>query len=125
MDMAHHRRRSLDGRSAEARRTKTILKKLVEDLGGEAVLSGAQRLVLTQLSEKIATVHVLASHIRKQAVLIGEDGQLIPALRRSYLAYSNSVRRDVEILFGLRETHSKKAPNLKDYLKQKREANGV
>lgn len=120
--MAHHRMRSLDGRSAEARRTKTILKKLVEDLGGEAGLSGAQRLILTQLSEKIATVHVLSSHIRKQAALIGEDGQLIPALRRSYLAYSNSVRRDVEVLFQLRETPSKKAPDFATYLRQKREA---
>jgi hypothetical protein len=109
----------LDGRSAEARRTKTVLKKMVEDLGGEAGLSGAQRLVLTQLSEKIATVHVLATHIRAQAVLIGEDGELIPALRRSYLAYSNSVRRDVEVLFQLRERPSKKAPNLAAFLKQR------
>lgn len=120
MDMAHHRRRFLDGRSTEARRLKRVIDGLVSDLGGKEGLTGAQRLILDQLREKIATVQAIAAHINQQTTLIGQDGELVPSLRRSFIAYSNSVSRDVALLFGLRETPSK-VPNFAAYLAAKRE----
>lgn len=112
----HPRQRLFDGRSAEARRLKAVLSSLVEELGGDAGLTAAQRLILDQLREKISALQAITQHLDKQAALIGEDGELVPALRRSHLAYSNSIRRDMEVLFGLREKPLKKAPSLKDFL---------
>jgi hypothetical protein len=118
VNMAHFRQHYFDGRTSEGRRLRAVMKGITTELGGEAALTAAQRLILDQLREKIASVHALSAHIGKQAALIGEDGELIPALRRSYLAYSNSVRRDVEVLFQLREkpTKGKKVPDLASYL---------
>jgi hypothetical protein len=115
----HPRRRLLDGRSSEARRLKTVLRALVEDLGGEEGLTPAQRLILGQLREKLVALAAITMHLDKQASAIGEDGQLIPALRRSHLAYSNSVRRDIEALHGLRDTRKKKIQSLEEYVRSR------
>ncbi|MHB1011952.1 MAG: hypothetical protein ACYC37_03485 [Desulfobacteria bacterium] len=115
----HPRQRLFDGRSAEARHLKAVLSSLVEELGGDARLTAAQHLILDQLREKISALQAITRHLDKQAALIGEDGELVPALRRSHLAYSNSIRRDIEVLFGLREKPMKKAPDLASYLNGK------
>ncbi len=75
--------------------------------------------MLLQLDVKLAALDTLRSHIEKQASLIGEDGDLLPSLRRAFLGYSNSVARDVALLHGLRDTRKKKTPSLADYLKQR------
>jgi hypothetical protein len=118
----HPRKRLLDGRSAEARRRKAVLEALVLELGGEEALAPGQRIVLGQLDMKLAAIDALRAHIEKQASLVGEDGDLLPSLRRAFLGYSNSVARDVALLHGLRDGRKKKAPTLADYLAGKREA---
>lgn len=120
MDMRHYRQRFLDGRSSEARRLKRVIDGLVSDLGGKENLTGAQRLILEGLREKIATVQAIGAHIDRQTALIGQDGELIPSLRRSYIAYSNSVSRDVALLHGLRGVRKKKGPDLAAYLAGKK-----
>jgi hypothetical protein len=100
----HPRQRTLDGRSAEARRRKAVLADLVQDLG-----------------VKLAAIDALRLHIEKSASLIGEDGELLPSLRRTFLGYSNSVARDVALLHSLRERPTKKAKNFAAHLQQRRE----
>jgi hypothetical protein len=116
---SHPRRRSLDGRSAEARRRKLVLRDLALELGGD--LSAGQKIVMLQLDVKLAALDTLRSHIEKQASLIGEDGDLHPALRRAFLGYSNSVARDVALLFGLQDGRKKKTPDLASYLAQRKQ----
>ncbi len=115
----HPYRRLLDGRTREARRRKAIISDLTRDLGGEEALTPGQRIVIGQLDVKLATVDALRAHIEKQASLIGEDGDLVPSLRRAFLGYSNSVSRDVALLHGLTTTKKKKAPDLAGYLNRK------
>jgi hypothetical protein len=119
---SHPRRRSLDGRSAEARRRKLVLCDLARELGGE--LTAGQRIVLLQLDVKLAALDTLRSHIEKQASLIGEDGDLLPSLRRAFLGYSNSVARDVALLHGLRDGRKKKIPDLASYMAEKKRGEG-
>jgi hypothetical protein len=118
----HPRQRTLDGRSAEARRRKAVLSDLVQDLGGDGALTPGQQIVVAQLSVKLAALDALRLHIEKSASLIGEDGELLPSLRRTFLGYSNSVARDVALLHGLRERPTKKAPDLAGYLSSKKES---
>jgi hypothetical protein len=117
----HPRQRTLDGRSAEARRRKAVLADLVQDLGGGGALTPGQRIVLGQLDVKLAAIDALRLHIEKSASLIGEDGELLPSLRRTFLGYSNSVARDVALLHSLRERPTKKAKNFAAHLQQRRE----
>jgi hypothetical protein len=105
----------LDGRSAEARRRKLVLGDLARELGGE--LTAGQRIVLLQLDVKLAALDTLRSHIEKQASLIGEDGDLLPSLRRAFLGYSNSVGRDLALLHGLKDAKKRPPASLADYLR--------
>jgi DNA-binding transcriptional ArsR family regulator len=116
---SHPRRRLLDGRSAEARRLKAVMSALVQELGGSAALTAAQQLIIGQLREKLVALSAISQHLDRQAALIGEDGLLVPALRRSHLAYSNSIRRDLEALHGLRDGKKRAPASLADYLKQR------
>ena len=125
IDRSHPQVRYLDGRGKVSRRLRAVISSLTAELGGEEALNAGQRLLLGQLREKIAAVYAITTHIDRQASLLGEDGELIPALRRSHLAYSNSIRRDVEVLFGLKDLGpGKKTPDLAAYLAGKRKGGG-
>ena len=113
--------RRADGRRADSRRRKLVLSKLIEQLGGEDALTPAQVVLIGQVEVKLTTLDELKEHVKQRASLLDADGQLAPSLRRSYLAFANSLRRDLETLHNLRGA-KKKTPSLQDYLIGKRGA---
>jgi hypothetical protein len=70
---------------------------LVLDLGpDEADLTTAELILVDRVICKLGLLRCVEEHVRETSVLDGHD--LAPALRSSYLAYSNSVRLDLQTL---------------------------
>ena len=67
---------------------------LLADLGPTP--SMAQRIILDRAISKVAVLRIFEEHSAENGVFI--DGQLSPVLGKNYLAYSNSLRLDLEAL---------------------------
>lgn len=69
---------------------------LINDLGGEENLSTAQAILIDRIISKLGCVRCIEEHSRETSVMVGNN--LAPALKASYLAYSNSIRLDLQAL---------------------------
>ncbi len=69
---------------------------LIEDLGGDPNLSTAQAILIDRIISKLGCVRCIEEHSRETSVMVGNN--LAPALKASYLAYSNSIRLDLQAL---------------------------
>jgi len=69
---------------------------ICRDYGGEGRMSASQIILLDRAIGKLGVCRLMEEHAREQGILSG--GELIPCLRKSYLAFSNSLRRDLEAL---------------------------
>jgi hypothetical protein len=74
--------RSLDGRTREARRLKTITADLVTHLGGPEQVSAAQRFLIERIAVDIVRLEVLDSEAANGA-FSEHDGRVAHALRNS------------------------------------------
>lgn len=66
---------------------------LIDDLGGDQSLSTAQAILIDRIISKLGVIRCLEEHSRETSVMVGQE--LAPALKSSYLAYSNSIRLDL------------------------------
>ena len=85
------RQRYTDARTTEGRQLKSIMDSLVDDLGGHEKLNAGQRLLLDTLQSKLIVILQVGKYVDQQIDII-KDGQLLPVLGKSYLAYLNAVR---------------------------------
>ena len=69
---------------------------LINDLGGEENLSTAQAILIDRIISKLGCIRCIEEHTREGSVMVGQE--LAPALKRSYLAFSNSIRLDLQAL---------------------------
>ena len=113
------KKRYLDCRGAVGQRSRKAVADLTAELGGEASISTAQRIILADLPRKLGILAAIGEFIEKQVDLVTENGDPLPPIRRSYLAFANSIRHDLALLHGLRDTRKKKTPSLADYLKER------
>jgi hypothetical protein len=74
----------------------------VENLGGESNLSNAQRLILDGIKSKLIVLLCISRFADQKMELVNEKGELLSALGKNFLSYSESVRRDVETLFAIK-----------------------
>ena len=91
-----------DLRTKEGRTLKAILGHIVSDLGGEGSLNGKQRLLLDTLRAKLIVILQISDYADLQfdgPGIITKDGDLIPCLGKSYLAYTNSIRLTLRELY--------------------------
>ena len=58
--------------------------------------------------------------IDKQPSVLTDEGELLPALKNSYLGYSESLRRDVEWLYNMAARRPSRLMDLETYLKAKK-----
>jgi hypothetical protein len=98
---------AVDGRCRVARQIREFTASLVEHVGGQP--SPAQSVLIREASLKNAKVVMLADKILEGAELD------LDLASRCYLAWSNSLRRDLEAL-GLGQPE-KQLPALRGYLK--------
>ena len=69
---------------------------LINDLGGEENLSTAQAILIDRIISKLGCVRCIEEHTREGSVMVNQE--LAPALKSSYLAFSNSIRLDLQAL---------------------------
>lgn len=96
------RKRYTDMRTSEGKQLQAVIDGLVDDLGGKAVLTAAQNLLLQSIRSKLIVVMQISKFADMQISLINSDGELLPCLGRNYTTYSESVRRDLEALFSVK-----------------------
>ena len=69
---------------------------LIENLGGDQSLSTAQAILIDRIISKLGISRCIEEHTLENSVMVGNS--LAPALKASYLAYSNSIRLDLVAL---------------------------
>jgi len=101
---------------------------LIEDIGPrERDLTTAQRVLIDRIISKLGVVRCIEEHIRENTVMTGHE--LAPSLRKSYLAYNNSIRLDLQAL-GIDKKQADEVTDVQAYIRQfdeekeRREKNG-
>ncbi len=69
---------------------------LIDDLGSDQSLSTAEAILIDRIISKLGISRCIEEHTRENSVMVGQE--LAPALKSSYLAYSNSIRLDLVAL---------------------------
>ncbi len=116
---AHFRKRFSDARTVEGKWLRAVIGELRRDLG---TTSAGQEIILARLREKLSTLHAIGSYRDRQPSVLTPEGALLPCLGQNYIAYSESLRRDIDQLYSLAARKIAKAPpSLAEYLAGKRE----
>jgi hypothetical protein len=112
------RQRFSDLRTQEGQWLKMVTTQLVDDLGGAESLNAAEQIILSAVETKLITIHLIGEYIDKQMEVVDpETKELLPVLQRSFLSYSESVRRDLEYLYGNKfGKKAKKVPTIADLI---------
>ena len=102
-------RRNIDQRTKLARALKHVHAELINALGGPEAVSPQKQIIISRAVYKLARCVLFESHsLASDEVNTGSDN--------TYLAWSNSLRRDLESL-GL-ERSERKIMDLRDYIRQ-------
>lgn len=89
-----------DMRCTQGKALHNIMTALINDMGGESSLTAPMRILIdSNVRPKLITILLINDHINKlQGDILKEDGSLIGCLGTNYLAFSNGLRRDLEVL---------------------------
>lgn len=93
----HVRRRYTDKRTTEGKQLAAIIKALVDDCGPD--LTAAQCLILDRIREKLIVLMQIGRYVDRQPSVLNEKGELLSALGKNYLAFSNALRLDLQVLY--------------------------
>lgn len=96
------RQRYSDLRTKEGRQLKEIIDGLVSDLGGPNELQTGHNILLSNIRAKLICVMQISKFSDRAKSLINPAGEIIPVLGRNFLSYTESLRRDIECLFGIK-----------------------
>lgn len=70
---------------------------LIRDIAGEeGDLTAAQLILLDRVISKVGLLRCMEEHVREAGIFKGQE--LAPALKKSYISYSNSLRLDLQAL---------------------------
>jgi len=94
---------------------------LISDLGGrEQNLTQAQLILVDRVIAKLGVIRCIEEHCRETGVF--QEGKLAHVLRDNYLAYTNSLRLDLQAL-GIEAKRTEEIINLGRYIEEKYQAN--
>ena len=93
----HVRRCYSDKRTTEGKQLAAIIKALVDDCGPD--LTAAQSLILDRIREKLIVLMQIGRYVDRQPSVLNEKGELLSALGKNYLAFSNALRLDLQVLY--------------------------
>lgn len=111
----------LDGRSEAGQAIKRLRMQLEADLGGADTLSTQERLLVDRIVKKALIIEALESYSLSRKSIFKRNGELIGALGRHYLSYTEALRRDL-LAVGL-QRRTRDVPSLTDYLSARAAAN--
>lgn len=93
---------------------------IIEDLTGEAgpgALNQMEWLLLDGVIFDLIVKKKIAAYAMKKKNIITKEGSLLPCLGSSFIAYDNSMRRKLEVLYGIGRVKNRHAKKVKDLLK--------
>jgi hypothetical protein len=109
----------LDHRGAWARRLKDLIGGQVADLGGEEMVSEAEKVLVRR-----AAMLTLQLELMEQRFAANEAGEASPKQIETYQRCTNTLRRTLESL-GLKRRAKDLTPTLEEYAAQRRQAEGT
>lgn len=89
-----------DQRTIFGRYIRNVANQIAEDLGGVANLNMKQTLLLDRVIEKLIVLERVGAWSVDQERIVNEKGELLPALGKNYLAFSNALRLDLLALYA-------------------------
>ena len=69
---------------------------ICRDLGGEVSMTMAQVILVDRVVSKLGIVRCIEEYVRENGIF--DEKRLAPTLKESYLAYSNSIRLNLQAL---------------------------
>lgn len=105
-----------DKRTAFGQHIAKIEENIIADLGGQDSLTQKQRILLDRVIEKLVFLERVGAYSMSAERIVTNKGELIPALGKSYIAFSNALRRDLETLYdGAYQTQGR-LPTLDEWI---------
>jgi hypothetical protein len=89
---------------------------LIDDLGGQAALTQKQRLLIDRIIEKLIFLERIGAWSLEQQSIVDSKGNLVPALGKSYVAFSNALRLDLQALYDDDSRARKHTPTIKEII---------
>ena len=90
----------IDNRSKQGRHLKAIKEKFLQDLGEE--MNAGQEVILARILEEILFLNLIAEYAKEQGKGIIQNGRLIPALGENFISFTNSLARNIRLLYELK-----------------------
>jgi hypothetical protein len=92
-----YRENKLDRRTSIGRYIADMKKSIIEDIGDP---SPPQQILLELITQKILFIKAIADYCNEQGrQIVDGSGVLLPCLSKNYLAFSNSLVRDLKVLY--------------------------
>jgi hypothetical protein len=119
--LKRYKARNLDRRRADDQALIAFQEGVIADLGGLDEIDMLQSSLIDRAVECVIILRSMGAYAEERGVM-AEDGNLVPCLRSSYIAYLNSFRLTMESIYS-RAGKSKKAkiPSIKDIIEGKAE----
>jgi hypothetical protein len=112
------RQRYSDKRTTEGKQLHAVISAITVDLGGPVSLNAGQQVLIASLRGKLIVLFQISDYLDRQDNIFDSEGNVLPCLRQTYLAYSEAVRRTLEALYGLSNTKLRrsKVPRLEEII---------
>jgi hypothetical protein len=120
-DCKQIRNKYFDGRTKEGKLFHTVRQNMIDDLGGEASLSQKQWILLDRIMEKLIFLHRVGEWSLEQKCIVDAKGELLPCLGKSYIAFNNALRLDLQALYGDGDKGRKRTPSIKEIIAEEGE----
>ena len=100
------RQKYSDRRTSEGKAIQATMDGLITDLGGASHLTTGHDILLSSIRSKLIVTMQIGKYIDNSLDIITEGGELLPVLKNSYTTYSECIRRDIQALFGIKNSHN-------------------
>jgi hypothetical protein len=91
---------------------------MIADLGGEASLSQKQWILLDRIMEKLIFLHRVGEWSLEQECIVDAKGELLPCLGKSYIAFNNALRLDLQALYADGDRGRGRTPTIKEIIEE-------
>jgi hypothetical protein len=122
VEARRYKERSLDLRRKNDRDLIAWQKAIIDDFGGIEHLDAFQASMLDRATECLIILKCMAEHVEQNGI-VGGDGQLVPCLRNSFLAYHNSFRLTLQAIYERAGRKPKRLPSIEDIIDEHSRSN--
>ena len=114
-EVKKYREVPFDMRKKDDRALMLWQKEVVKDLGGVENLDMLQSSCLDRAVELLIILRSMSLYVGKEGIM-ADDGNVAPCLKTSFIAYQNSFRRTLEIIYSRKGLRPPKMKSLSDII---------